>query len=93
MDTTKQESWKPTTAGILNITTGAINAMRVIGLLIVIIAVETWTFLIDFVPARDLPFVVPFINAVLIILLVLSIIETVLCVTGGVFALQRKRWG
>jgi len=93
MDITARKSWKPVTAGILNMVTGAINAMRVIGLLVVIIAVETWTFLMDMVPARDLPFVVPFVNAVLIILLVLSVIEMGFSVTGGVFALQRKKWG
>ena len=93
MDTTARNTWKPVTAGILNMITGAINEMRVIWLLVVIIAVETWTFLIDIVPATDLPFIVPLVNAILIAFLVFSVIEVAFSITGGVFALQRKKWG
>ena len=88
-----KKTWKPTTAGILNIITGAINALGVLGLSIAITAVSTWTFILDAIPPEDLPFVAPIISTILIILLVLSIIEAVFPILGGVYALQRKKWG
>ncbi len=93
METTVKKTWKPITAGILNIISGALGAFFVIGLIIAIIAVDTWRFLLDVIPPVDLPFVVPLVNTILLVLLVLSIIETVFPIVGGVFALQRKKWG
>lgn len=88
-----EKTWKPTTAGILNIISGALSALGAIGLIIAITAVETWTFLLDVIPPEDLPFVVPILSTVLIIALVLTIIEAVFPIVGGVFALQRRKWG
>jgi len=93
METTVQRTWKPTTAGILNVITGAISALSAIGLIIAITAADIWMFLIDVTPPEDLPFVASIINTVLITLLVLSIIHTVFPIVGGVFALQRRKWG
>ena len=47
----------------------------------------------QFIRPQDLPFVAPILNTVLIIALVLTIIEAVFPIVGGVFALQRKKWG
>ena len=93
MDTTLQTTWRPTTAGILNIISGAINIFSVIGLIIVITVIDTWTFLLDVVPAEDLPFIESLINTILIAYLVLSIFHVIFPIVGGVFALQRKKWG
>ena len=93
METTVQKTWKPTTTGILNIISGAISALSAIGLIIVISTVNTWQFLLAMVPPEDLPFVAPILSTVLIISLVLSIIEAVFPIVGGVFALQRRKWG
>ena len=93
METTVPKTWKPVTAGILNITAGAISASCAIGLVFAIAFIDTWRFLVDMVPPEDLPFIAPFVSAVLIILLVLSIIHAVFPIVGGVFALQRRRWG
>ena len=88
-----EKTWKPTTAGILNIISGAISALSAIGLIIAISAVSTWTFILDMVPPEDLPFVAPLISTILIIILVLSVIEAVFPILGGVYALQRRKWG
>ena len=93
METTVQKTWKPITAGILNIISGALSVLGAIGLIIAITAANTWTFLLDAIPPEDLPFVAPLVSTILIILLVLSIIEAVFPIVGGVFALQRKKWG
>lgn len=87
------KTWKPTTAGILNIITGAINVFCVIGLIIAITSVNLVMFLQGTVPAKDLPFVAPLVSTILIILLVLSIISAIFPIVGGVFALQRRKWG
>jgi len=88
-----RKTWKPTTAGILNIISGAFSALSAIGLIIAITATSTWTLFMDVIPPEDLPFVAPLVSTILIILLILSIIETVFPILGGVFALQRRKWG
>ena len=88
-----ENTWKPTTAGILNIISGAINALSAIGLIIAISTVNIWTFILDAVPPEDLPFVAPLISTILIVALVLAVIEAVFPILGGVYALQRRRWG
>jgi len=92
METTVQMTWKPTTAGILNIIAGAISALSAIGLIIAIIAVGSIN-IIRFLPPEDAPFIAPIVGTILIVLLVLSIIEAVFPIIGGVFALQRRKWG
>jgi len=93
VETTGKKTWKPITAGILNIITGAISAISVLGLIIAIVATSTWHFFLQVIPAEELPFIAPLVSSILIILLVLSIFETVLPLIGGVFSLQRRRWG
>ena len=93
METTVPKSWKPTTAGILCIISGALRAFSVIVLIIVITAVDTWRFLLALIPPEELPFVAPMVNAALIVLLVVSAIETIVPIIGGVYAIQRRKWG
>ena len=92
-DVKMEKTWKPISAGILNIISGAFGALSVIALIIVIVAIDTWKFLVTVTPLEDLPFVASIINAVLITLLVLSIMHTVFPVVGGVFAIKRRKWG
>jgi len=92
METAALKTWKPTTAGILNIIAGALNALGAIGLLIAIIVVGNINIM-RFLPPEDAPFIMPLLMPMLIVLLVLLIIEAVFPIIGGVFALQRRRWG
>ena len=92
MEGTVQRTWKPTTAGILNIVAGALSALTAIGVFIGIIAVGNVN-MVRYLPPADVPFIAPLIGTVLIIVLVLSIVEAVLPIIGGVFALQRRKWG
>jgi len=92
METTVRRTWKPTTAGILNIIVGALNALSAMGLIIAIIAVGKIDIM-HFLPPEDAPFIAPLVGTILIVLLVLSIIEAVFPIIGGVFALQRRGWG
>ena len=93
METKEKSTWKPTTAGILNIISGAISALSVFGLIIAIIATSNLNFLSDFVRPQDIPFATSLLSSILIVILVFSIIEAAFPLVGGVFALQRKRWG
>ena len=92
METTIPKTWKPTTAGILNIITGAINVLGAIGIIIGIIAIGNINIM-RFLPPADAPFIAPLIIPILIVILILTIICAVLPIVGGVFAFQRKRWG
>ncbi len=91
METSMRRTWKPTTAGILNIITGVLSAFSAIGLLIAIIAVNTIDIM-PFLPPGEAQFIAPLMGTILIVLLVLSIIEVVFPIIGGIFALQRRKW-
>ena len=92
METTVERTWKPTTAGILNIITGSINALGVIGLIIAIISVGSINIM-SFLPPAEAPFIAPLLTTILVVVLMFSIIEAVFPIIGGVFALQRRKWG
>ena len=92
MEATVQRTWKPTTAGILNIITGALSALGAIGIIIAIVAVGSMNIM-RFLPPEDAPFIAPLLGTILIVILVSSIIEAVFPIIGGVFALQRRKWG
>jgi hypothetical protein len=92
METTAPRTWKPTTAGILNIITGALNVLGAIGLVIAITAIGNINIM-RFLPPEDAPFIAPLVTTVLIVLLILSILEAAFPIIGGVFALQRRKWG
>ncbi|MFC1952845.1 hypothetical protein ACFLWR_01775 [Chloroflexota bacterium] len=93
METTIKKTWKPVAAGILNIITGSISTLGAIFIIIFLTSIDTWVSLYDTIPAEDLPFATSFINTILYGTLILSIIHIVLPVIGGVFSIQRKKWG
>ena len=88
-----EKTWKPTTAGVLSIVSGAINALCAIGLIIALTTINSWQFMLDTVPPEDLPFVAPLVSTILIVLLILNVIEAAFPIMGGAFAVQRKKWG
>ena len=92
METKVKKTWKPTTAGILNIITGALSALGAIAIIIGIIAIGSINIM-RFLPPAEAPFIAPLIGTILIILLVLLIAKAVFTIIGGIFALQRRKWG
>ncbi len=94
MTTTAPKTWKSTTAGILTIISGALNGLMAIGIIVAIIFVGSLSpIIMDYIPPEDAPFIMPLVVPILIGVLVLSIAATVFPIIGGVFALQRRRWG
>ena len=92
METTVKKTWMPTTAGILNIVTGGLSAFMAIGIIIAFFAVSSINIM-NFLPTAEAPFIAPLIGTILIVILVLSIARAVFTIVGGVFALQRRKWG
>ena len=97
MEATRQKTWRPTTAGILNIISGVLSIQGAIGLVIAIvagdIAGDIRKSILDICPPEYLPFVATLIPTILIILLLLAIIVALFPIIGGVLALQRMKWG
>jgi hypothetical protein len=94
MVTTSPKTWKATTAGILSIISGGLNGLVAIGLIIVIGAFGSFSpIIMDYLPPKDAPFIMPIILPILVVILVLSVVSTVFPIIGGVYALQRRRWG
>ncbi len=82
----------PTTAGILNIITGGLSAFMAIGIIILLLAVSSMN-MVRFLPPAEAPFIAPLIGTILVVILVLSVAKAVFTIVGGVFALQRRKWG
>jgi uncharacterized BrkB/YihY/UPF0761 family membrane protein len=94
MVTTAPKSWKATTAGILTIISGGLNGLTAIGIILAIIFLGNLSpMIMDYIPPEDAPFVMPMIVPILIGALVFFIVTTVFPIIGGVYALQRRRWG
>lgn len=82
------KSWMPTTAGVLCIISAAIRLLIVLVLIIAMIITG------DFLIFTGLGFWFPLnVMAVLWIITVPLAITGVMALAGGIFALQRKRWG
>ncbi len=87
------KTWKPTTAGILNIISGVSN---LIGLIFVIIAIITisssWVIINNYIPANIFPVGIGLINTILALVAVLLAVQGVIPLIGGIYAIQRRRW-
>jgi hypothetical protein len=92
METSVEKTWKPITAGVLNIVSGGLQALGALVLIIAMIVIGNWNA-VDFIEAEDLPFVIPVLQLILGIVLVFAIISAVIPIIGGIYALQRRKWG
>ena len=97
METTVQKTWKPTVAGILNIISGVFNLLGAIGIIIGIIffvSTSTQLFLEDiWGDLGDLGIGINFLIILLVLFAIFQAILGILPLLGGIYALQRKKWG
>jgi len=94
MVTTAPRTWKATTAGILNIIAGGLSGLGALGLIIAIFAIGSLSpMIMEYLPPEEAPFITPLIVPILVVYLVISIVTTVFPIVGGVYALQRRKWG
>ena len=92
MEANMQRTWKPTVGGILNIITGALSVIFAILIIIAILTIGSINMM-QYLPAEQAPFILPVIVPTLIGFLVITIIIAVFSLLGGIFALQRRKWG
>ena len=95
MGTTIQQTWKPTVAGILNIVSGALSILGSIGAIIGILFFIPFTTSIGPgpVPGLDSWLIPGVFETILVIAAVFLLIVGILPIIGGIYALQRKKWG
>ena len=90
---TKQKTWKPTVAGILNIIVGSVRLLGVFGVTIAIIVLKTALYWWNLIKRDVYPMTLEFIVSILIVVAVFLAVAGILSLLGGISALQRKRWG
>jgi len=98
MDTgvqTVNQTWKPIVAGILNIVCGALRILGATALLIGIMFFMPVAITGGPGPVPDMPnWMMPgVLSTILVIGLVFLLIVGILPIIGGIYALQRKKWG
>jgi len=89
MEKTITKTYKPVTGGILSIVCGGCSLFVVFGLIIAILAISYgsgWAW--DFRPMR-----VEFVQSLLILIAVFHVIAGILALIGGIFGIQRLKWG
>ena len=87
-----EKTWKPTVAGILNIISAAGSLLGLLGIIIAIIAIGSGPVMWNYMPGIG-PLEVGIIQAVLAVIAVYLVITGILPLLGGIYALQRKKWG
>ena len=84
METTVKRTWKPTVAGILDIVAGGLSLTV---LLLIFIGLTI------FLPFTAWVFPFNFSSLLLFMIAIPGIVIEALAVAGGVFAIQRRKWG
>ena len=95
METAVQKTWKPTVAGILNIVGGALRIIGAIALLIGVMFFIPVAVTGGPGPVPDMSnWVIPgVLSTILVIGVVFLLIVGILPIIGGIYAIQRKKWG
>jgi len=95
-----EKTYKPTVAGILNIVAGVFSLLGSIGVIVGIMALGHFMIYSGPgpVPVPDFgscspQFVYGFIQPIMWIAVVFLLIVGILPIIGGIYALQRKKWG
>ncbi|MFC1913407.1 hypothetical protein ACFLX7_04375 [Chloroflexota bacterium] len=86
------KTWKPVVAGILNIFAGVIHLIGFIGVIIAIIAIGSGVHLWQYAP-EIFPTAIGLAQTILIIIAVFLAISGILPLVGGIYSIQRKKWG
>ncbi len=88
METTVQNTWKSTVAGILNIVAGALSLLSVPGVIVVISTLRSSQFFMDALYEAGLSWEIGFVQTILIVLAVFLAIVGTLSLIGALYALQ-----
>ncbi|MFC1913425.1 hypothetical protein ACFLX7_04465 [Chloroflexota bacterium] len=85
-----KKTWKPTVAGILNIVTGS---LELTGSILFVVIYLCYTSSNQFIPGLEACPAAWVAPTVIIIVTVFMIIVGVLSLIGGIYAVQRRKWG
>ena len=95
--TGSKRTWKPTVAGILNIVSGGLS---LVGIIITVIWVQAFNtgggvqFLEDLWAELEVQgFSTDFLVVLLVVASIWSAVVGILSVIGGIYSLQRRKWG
>jgi hypothetical protein len=86
-----EKTWKPTVAGILNIIAGVLSLLGFIGVIVAIVIVSSSPFIFDYIP--EMVPITGLLETIMALVAVYLLITGVLPLLGGIYALQRKKWG
>jgi hypothetical protein len=80
-------------AGILNLVVGSIRLLGFFGVTIAIIVLKTSSYWWSQFEQDVYPMTLEFIVGILIVVAIFIFVAGVLSLLGGIYALQRKKWG
>jgi uncharacterized membrane protein YedE/YeeE len=94
MQTPVKSTWKSTTGGVLTVVAGVLSLICCLGMIVVAALVGSSEAVLDYARDAGLSGVdVTLIQTIMIIAAIYFAITAALALIGGIFALQRKRWG
>ena len=92
MESTIEKTWKPVAGGILNIIAGVFSLIGFITVIILIILISISPYIQNSFWDID-PIAAGVAQTVFVIVAIVTLITGVLPLIGGIYSLQRKRWG
>jgi hypothetical protein len=94
METPVKKTWKSTTGGVLTVVGGVLSLITCLAMIVVASVVDSSETVLDYI--RDAGIStgdIGLVQTILIIVAIFFAITAALALIGGIFALQRKRWG
>ena len=83
-----EKTWMPTVAGILDIVAGTVSF---IGLVFVLVGISVLAYTGGIDPLIGIPGTL--ILSIAVIFAIFAVIADILAIVGGIYALQKKKWG
>jgi len=83
-----EKTWMPTVAGILDIVAGTVSF---IGLIFVLVGISVLAYTRGIDPLIGIPETL--ILSIAVIFAIFAVIADILAIVGGIYALQKKKWG
>ena len=93
METPVKKTWKSTLAGVLTIVAGVLSSIGCLAMIVTVAVVGNSEVFLDSLEDAGFSGDIGLLQTILIIVAIFSAITAILALIGGIFALQRKRWG
>jgi hypothetical protein len=93
METPVKNTWKSTLAGVLSIVAGVLSSIGFLAMIVAVAVIGSSEVVLDAFRDAGISGDISLVQTILIIVAIFSAITATLALIGGIFALQRKRWG